>query len=229
MSLIGAARRARGIGLDEIAKGTRISPHYVRAIDEGRFADLPPGIYARAYVRTVGAFVGLDDAQLEGILPASADTDAQQVLEEIRAARPDRPRRFTPARVHAAASLDAAVLLLLNVLVVSLVAGVCRVGAHALVSTAPLPLLVFCAMIWMTYFIILKGVNGRTMGELACGIAPRRPPASLSLEAIMWRTVGIESHGTSAPAAGSEPGALHQPNQHVRAPGAPAAVCRRCP
>ncbi|MBA3296720.1 MAG: helix-turn-helix domain-containing protein, partial [Acidobacteria bacterium] len=46
--------------LSELAARTAISPSVLAKIDEGRFAELPAGIYARSYVRSFAAEVGVD-------------------------------------------------------------------------------------------------------------------------------------------------------------------------
>ena len=71
------ARLARGLSLETIASETRLAPHITEKIDAGRFAELPPGVYARAYVRAVARVVGLDPervvAELRDELPEPAD------------------------------------------------------------------------------------------------------------------------------------------------------------
>ena len=54
-----------------------MSPAIVRKIDEGRFGELPPGLYARSYVRSFASAVGLDPAEalkeVEHLLPGAPD------------------------------------------------------------------------------------------------------------------------------------------------------------
>jgi cytoskeletal protein RodZ len=53
--------------LAEIAIRTKICTRYLRAIEEGRFEELPGGIYGRSYIRQYAAAVGRDpDALLAG-------------------------------------------------------------------------------------------------------------------------------------------------------------------
>jgi cytoskeletal protein RodZ len=64
------ARLARGLDLDDVAAATRLSPAVVRKIDEGRFHELPSGLYARAYVRAFAAAVDLPPEEtLRGLQP----------------------------------------------------------------------------------------------------------------------------------------------------------------
>ena len=66
-----AAREARGLNLAEVAQTTRIAPAYLAALEEGRGADLPPGAYARAFLRSYATFLGLDaEPLLAATVPA---------------------------------------------------------------------------------------------------------------------------------------------------------------
>ena len=71
------ARITRGLSVSQIAARTLLSPRIVDLLDEGRFADLPGGVYARSHVRAYAAVVDLDPeetlAELEPLLPAAAD------------------------------------------------------------------------------------------------------------------------------------------------------------
>jgi cytoskeletal protein RodZ len=44
-------RRSRGLTLEQIANMTKISLRYLRAIEEGRLAVLPGGVYTTNYLR----------------------------------------------------------------------------------------------------------------------------------------------------------------------------------
>ena len=71
------ARVTRNLGLRDLSARTSLSPQAVRKIDEGRFNELPPGVYARAYVKAFAVEVGVDpvDAlkQVEHLLPDAPD------------------------------------------------------------------------------------------------------------------------------------------------------------
>ena len=54
------ARVRRGLGLAEAAEGTRLREHYLHALEQDRFDELPPGSYRRAFLRTYAAFLALD-------------------------------------------------------------------------------------------------------------------------------------------------------------------------
>lgn len=54
------ARVRRGVEIAEAAKETRLREHYLRALEEDQFDQLPPGSYRRAFLRTYAAFLALD-------------------------------------------------------------------------------------------------------------------------------------------------------------------------
>ncbi len=88
------ARLERGIDLMELAARTRLSPRVVQQIDEGRFAELPGGLYARAYVRAFASEVGLDPRhvllELEPVLP-TVDDPIEGLRDAARQADPTPP------------------------------------------------------------------------------------------------------------------------------------------
>ncbi|OFW18331.1 MAG: hypothetical protein A3G21_07450 [Acidobacteria bacterium RIFCSPLOWO2_12_FULL_66_21] len=190
MNPLGVARRMRGLSLAEIANTTRLSPRHLEAIDEGRFADLPVGIYARSYVRAFADAVGLDTAELAAILPLlPTEEDPLPAAARARAAVAARAERVPRTRVPAAAGLDLLLLFILNAVIVRVVAMTCGIGAGALLTHTPLPLIVLCATTWVLYFILLAGVHGRTMGQVVCGVPDRRPECPLRLRVILLRAV----------------------------------------
>jgi transcriptional regulator with XRE-family HTH domain len=67
------ARMARGMSLTEISRRTRIGVGYLRSIEEGDMGRLPPGFYARAFVRAYAEAIGVDAdfvvGELSDVLP----------------------------------------------------------------------------------------------------------------------------------------------------------------
>jgi transcriptional regulator with XRE-family HTH domain len=64
------ARRRRARTLQDIAASTRIPVEWLAAIERNEFADLPQGIFRRAYVRAFAAEVGVEAEPLpEALLP----------------------------------------------------------------------------------------------------------------------------------------------------------------
>ena len=80
------ARITRNITIQELSARTSMSAATLRKIDEGRFDELPPGLYARSYVKVFAREVGLDPAQavkhVEHLLPGAPDP--LPVLRELK-------------------------------------------------------------------------------------------------------------------------------------------------
>jgi transcriptional regulator with XRE-family HTH domain len=188
MNSLGEARQARGLTLADVAAATRLSPRYIKAIDEGRYEDLPAGLYARAYVRAYAAAVELQPSALEPILPLlPAAADPLPVLKDV--CERDAMRLSVPvsARLAAAVTVDAMLLLVVSGAIATVVGSASGLGLRALVEHAPLPLTLLCAATWVQYFVLLAGVHGRTPGEIFCGLPDRPSHAPLNLVAILHR------------------------------------------
>jgi curved DNA-binding protein CbpA len=74
-------RRSRlrsGIEIEEISGITKITPTYLRFIEEDRYAELPAPVYVRGFVRAYADCVGLDSARVAAsyMKKFEADTDA---------------------------------------------------------------------------------------------------------------------------------------------------------
>lgn len=61
-------RMAQGLILTEISRRTRIGVTHLRRIEEGDFKSLPPGFYARAFVRAYAEAIGVDADIVIGML-----------------------------------------------------------------------------------------------------------------------------------------------------------------
>ena len=57
-------RESLNISLEQISQNTRISIHNLRSLENGRYADLPGGMYNRAILRTYCDEIGLDKDEL---------------------------------------------------------------------------------------------------------------------------------------------------------------------
>jgi hypothetical protein len=68
-------RMAQGLSLTEISRRTRIGVTHLRHIEEGNLKSLPPGFYARAFVRAYAEAIGVDAdivlGELSDMLPAT--------------------------------------------------------------------------------------------------------------------------------------------------------------
>ena len=57
------AREERGIGLREICDQTRISVHYLEAIEANDFKRLPGGVFNRSFIKAYARYVGYDERE----------------------------------------------------------------------------------------------------------------------------------------------------------------------
>lgn len=96
------ARINSQLTLAQIGVRTALSPTVLRHIDEGRFEQLPSGVYARSYVRAYASAVGLDPdealAQVEPYLPGLPDAIAAMHEAQAVTTWERLSRRFAPAR-----------------------------------------------------------------------------------------------------------------------------------
>lgn len=56
-------REARGVALEAIATGTKVSLLHLRALEAEKRADLPGGVFNKGIVRSYCRFVGLEEAE----------------------------------------------------------------------------------------------------------------------------------------------------------------------
>jgi len=63
-SKLKAEREKIGVTLEQIASDTHISLHHLKSIEEGRYEDLPGGLYNRAFLRTYCEFIHLDPDEI---------------------------------------------------------------------------------------------------------------------------------------------------------------------
>lgn len=84
------ARTRKKLSVSQVEAATKIRGRYLQAIEDGDWEQLPGDVYARAFIRTYGSFLGLDGERL-----------AEEHRRETGAARPGerlprvepRPRR----------------------------------------------------------------------------------------------------------------------------------------
>jgi cytoskeleton protein RodZ len=107
-------RKDRGIGLDEIAAATKISRHYLEALEQDDFERLPGDVFTKGYVRAYAQHLGVapeilveeyerDRAGRLGTAPAADDGEViremSRILTESAGDRPARGRGRTIAWV----------------------------------------------------------------------------------------------------------------------------------
>lgn len=58
------AREARGMSIGDIAEQTRISAHYLEAIENNDFSSLPGGVFNKGFIKLYARCVGLDEQEV---------------------------------------------------------------------------------------------------------------------------------------------------------------------
>lgn len=202
------ARCATGEEVRDLAKRIGVRQDHLRAIEDGRFADLPPGIYGRAAVRSFANALGFDGAAILAeceplLVPLDEPIAALGRLRGVRVRPYETPPSphdgahqeaamdalFPGWRHLAAAAVDACVVASLLLVVV--------VAALTLL-TAPVSVLkdsggafgVMGMVLGAGYFFCFGGVRGATVGERALAVdAARRAPAPVTLTRVAERTL----------------------------------------
>jgi hypothetical protein len=214
------ARLAKGLTIEDVAAQTRMSPRVVTLLDEGRFDELPGGLYARSYVKAFAAATGIDPdaaiARIERLLPGVPDpvnairdaigcpaetpplaADLDRIWSSIRSrAQAGLARSHaTPLHVIAAragaASLDTVALSAVNTIILAAVARFCDASITALLESAGGAVAAFCAITWASYYVLLAGIGTHTAGTWIFGSSRVREKRPVSLAAILRRAGGV--------------------------------------
>jgi cytoskeleton protein RodZ len=97
--LLVEARTRKGLELSDIAELTHVRLEYLRALEEGRYSDLPEDVYSRNYVRLYAQAVGLetdpvlDTYARERRRAVGMSTLEQRLEQERRGEIPEQDRR----------------------------------------------------------------------------------------------------------------------------------------
>jgi cytoskeleton protein RodZ len=79
------ARQAAGLAVADVAQQLKFAPRQIEALEQGRYADLPAGTFARGMVRAYARLVKLDPAPLvERIAPRVAVPDNAAAVASAR-------------------------------------------------------------------------------------------------------------------------------------------------
>lgn len=198
---------AAGEDLAALGKRIGVRQEHLRAIEDGRFADLPTGIYGRAAVKSFAAAMGFDAAaalaECEPLLPVVDEPIAALArLRGCRARRPeplaraaadaapapDSDSAFPDWRHLAAAALDACVIVGLLLIVVVSALTAMTVPLSALQRSAP-AFAVMGLLFAAAYYVWFGGVRGTTVGERKLGLEPRGSGSTLTLRAVSERAI----------------------------------------
>ena len=192
------ARMTCGLTLESMAKQSGLRVEWLRAIDAGRFNELPAGIYARAALRAYAIALDFDAEEILRVcgplLPAVEDPiGAMRRLNRIGGPAPtidaaDTPRATVPDwRVAVASVIDASTMALgLVILVTSTIAT--GLPMSLLDRAAAGPLFTVMLLLVIMYYVVFGGIVGRTVGEyvVSGGVSPQ--PMRLNLHAVATRT-----------------------------------------
>jgi cytoskeleton protein RodZ len=80
-----AARERKGLSLEELAARTKIPGKILRAIESNDFSKIPPGLFARSFIRTYALAVGVD--------PTASVAEFRAVTEPALVAAPAESAR----------------------------------------------------------------------------------------------------------------------------------------
>jgi cytoskeleton protein RodZ len=84
------AREARGVSISEIAEQTRISSHYLEAIESDDYRTLPGGIFNKGFVKSYAKYVGVDEQEaLQDYAKLVSEQAVNQPEPEMRSHRPE--------------------------------------------------------------------------------------------------------------------------------------------
>ena len=208
------ARVARCMDLSQVSALTALSPGIVRKIDDGRYEELPGGLYARSYIRAFAEAVGVSPEvalkEVEPLLPGAPDPlptlrekSPQDPLERVRASvlgwagtaralltRADVAVLEThglDVRRAAAAVVDALVLVAVGLVTTVSTAWLCGVGFVEVLDQAGVALAAMLGLPVLLYFVLFQGVGGRTPGAHLCGLPRRQEAGKLRLDNIAAR------------------------------------------
>ena len=80
-------RERKGATLAEIAESTRISSHFLQAIEAEEFNKLPGGVYSTSYIRQYARAIGYSETELLDQYYAQSGAEAMRVIEAQQANR----------------------------------------------------------------------------------------------------------------------------------------------
>jgi cytoskeleton protein RodZ len=95
-TIIKLARESRKLSLRQAAEATRISGRHLQSIEEGRYRDLPGGMYNRAFVRAYAEYLGLDAQAILERFATEAPSPDRQPRPKIAVTQPSKPSHGYP-------------------------------------------------------------------------------------------------------------------------------------
>lgn len=90
-------RRRKGLSIEEVAKGTKIRPQFLIALERGDYKKLPSSAYIRGFIKNYAQYLGLstketlalfrrefNEREFLGVLPESFTHPKQQAFAGVR-------------------------------------------------------------------------------------------------------------------------------------------------
>ena len=205
------ARLSTGKSLQVLSQRIGVREGLLRTIEEGCFARLPPGIYARAAIRSYAAAVGLDATEILAACAGELPEVEEPIggLGRLRGGRvsPASPSKARPAsesipahpfswRPFGAAAIDAGVVAVLLACLVVCARVATAVPLATLGASASAAFAMMGVLFGASYFVWIGGLTGATAGERVAGLSPRSDGAShITLRAIAaraWRSATVD-------------------------------------
>jgi cytoskeletal protein RodZ len=91
------ARAHKGVSLKEAEQATRITRHYLAALEEEDFSSLPPVIYQRGFVRNYSIYLDLDPSKTLAMFEEAHGSGARPTEPNVTAVPPiDMPNHWAP-------------------------------------------------------------------------------------------------------------------------------------
>lgn len=85
-------RESRGISLEAVAEGTKVSARYLRALETDDARNLPGGVFNRGMVRSYCRFLGLPEEEwldrFSAYDPPEPEPDLAEFAENVKRSRP---------------------------------------------------------------------------------------------------------------------------------------------
>ena len=94
-----AEREKRKIPLAKIAADTRISLHHLESLEEGRYGDLPGGMYNRAFLKAYCEILDLDQREIMSRYEAEISPTFERQLQPKTAVSQERSFRLSPVLI----------------------------------------------------------------------------------------------------------------------------------
>lgn len=182
-----AARLALALERDGIASRTGIREPLLAAMEEGRWTDLPHGLYGRAAIRSYASVLGLDVdaflaecepllAPMEDPIAALARMRGLRVHETAAASAATARTPLTPAPLPRRRAIAKALAILIDTSVIAIALALLIAVTSMWIEVPPSALRhtagAFATMGMLfagSYYLVFAGIGGRTPGDwLAC-------------------------------------------------------------